>query len=144
MTIVSDKTARVLYPFILVFGAYVIIHGHLTPGGGFQGGVATVGAVALVYLAMGLKALKRFVSISSLTIADSLGALMFVLWAFLGLLYTGYFFGDFVGGLWGDGNLRSLLSSGVIALMNISVGLKVLGGAGELVVGLAKGVSEDV
>ncbi len=140
MTIVADKTARVLYPFILVFGAYVIIHGHLTPGGGFQGGVAIIGAAALVYLAMGIRAFHRYVSLSSLTIADSLGALLFLLWAFLGLVYTGYFFGDFVGKLWGDGVFRSLLSSGVIALMNISVGIKVLGGAGEMVVALIKGV----
>jgi len=143
VTIVADKTARLLYPFILVFGAYVIIHGHLTPGGGFQGGVAIIGALALVYLAMGMKAVHKYVSLRSLTVADSLGALLFLLWAFLGLVYTGYFFGDFVGKLWGDGTFRSLLSSGVIALMNISVGIKVLGGAGEIVVGLVKGVSAD-
>ena len=140
MTVVSDKTARLIYPFVLIFGAYIIIHGHLTPGGGFQGGVAFVGAVALVYLAMGIGAVKKYVSLQSLTVADSLGALLFVLWAFLGLIYTGYFFGDFVGALWGDGAVRSLMSSGTIALMNITVGVKVLGGAGEIVVGLMKGV----
>ena len=140
MTIVANRTARLIYPFILVFGAYVIIHGHLTPGGGFQGGVAIIGAVALVYLAVGIKAVRDYVSVYSLNIADSLGALLFLLWAFLGLVYTGYFFGDFVGKLWGTGVYRSLMSSGVIALMNISVGIKVLGGAGEIVIALVKGV----
>ena len=140
MTIVANRTSRLIYPFVLVFGAYIIIHGHLTPGGGFQGGVAIIGAVALVYLAMGIKAVHDYVSTYSLTIADSLGAILFLLWAFLGLVYTGYFFGDFVGKLWGTGVYRSLMSSGVIALMNISVGIKVLGGAGEIVIALVKGV----
>ena len=140
MTIVANRSSRLIYPFILVFGAYIIIHGHLTPGGGFQGGVAIIGAVALVYLAMGIKALHDYVSAYSLNIADSLGAILFLLWAFLGLVYTGYFFGDFVGKLWGTGVYRSLMSSGVIALMNISVGIKVLGGAGEIVIALVKGV----
>jgi multisubunit Na+/H+ antiporter MnhB subunit len=40
--------ANVIFPFALVFGIYVILHGHLTPGGGFQGGAATASAIAMM------------------------------------------------------------------------------------------------
>jgi len=41
--------SRVLFPFILVFGFYVIINGHLTPGGGFQGGAILATAILITY-----------------------------------------------------------------------------------------------
>ncbi|HKJ68235.1 MAG TPA: hydrogen gas-evolving membrane-bound hydrogenase subunit E, partial [bacterium] len=41
---------RFLFPLILLFGAYVFVHGHLTPGGGFQGGAIVASAYLLVYL----------------------------------------------------------------------------------------------
>ncbi|MDW7669187.1 MAG: MnhB domain-containing protein [Bacillota bacterium] len=41
--------SRVLFPFILVFGFYVIVNGHLTPGGGFQGGAILATAILITY-----------------------------------------------------------------------------------------------
>ncbi len=41
--------SRVLYPFMLMFGVYIIIHGHLSPGGGFQGGAILATAVLITY-----------------------------------------------------------------------------------------------
>lgn len=42
--------SRILYPFVLVFGFYVIVNGHLTPGGGFQGGAILATAILITYL----------------------------------------------------------------------------------------------
>lgn len=47
---VLEPAARLLTPFILTFAAYVVAHGHSSPGGGFQGGVLLAAAVILVRL----------------------------------------------------------------------------------------------
>ena len=53
--------AKMLFPFILVFGVYVITHGELGPGGGFQGGVILGASFILMALARDLgSALDQF------------------------------------------------------------------------------------
>lgn len=41
--------ARVVYPLMLVFGFYIIVNGHLSPGGGFQGGAIVATAILILY-----------------------------------------------------------------------------------------------
>jgi len=50
---VLDAAARLMTPFVLLFAAYVVVHGHDSPGGGFQGGVLLAAAVILVKLVRG-------------------------------------------------------------------------------------------
>ncbi len=50
---VLDATARMLTPFIVLFATYVVVHGHTSPGGGFQGGAIFAAAVILVRLVRG-------------------------------------------------------------------------------------------
>jgi multicomponent Na+:H+ antiporter subunit B len=50
---VLDTAARLLTPFIMLFAAYVVAHGHYGPGGGFQGGVILAAALILVRLVRG-------------------------------------------------------------------------------------------
>ena len=45
--------AAMLFPFILIYSLYIIMHGHLTPGGGFQGGAIGASAVVLLVVAFG-------------------------------------------------------------------------------------------
>ena len=52
-------TARVLIPFVLVYGVYVIMHGDFGPGGGFQGGVILAAAYILYALVYGVPAAQR-------------------------------------------------------------------------------------
>ncbi len=53
--------ARKLFPFIFLFGFYLTLHGHLSPGGGFQGGVVIGTGVILLGLAYGVRETeKRF------------------------------------------------------------------------------------
>ena len=50
---ITGHIAGLMYPFCLVFGLYVVLHGHLTPGGGFQGGaVMATGAALMVVSGM--------------------------------------------------------------------------------------------
>jgi len=58
MTVVVRTISRILLPVGLAFGGYVVMHGHLTPGGGFQGGAVAASALAMVIVAFGAASLK--------------------------------------------------------------------------------------
>jgi len=51
MTKIVKTLANILFPFTVLFGLYVIAHGHLTPGGGFQGGAVVDSRCALILVA---------------------------------------------------------------------------------------------
>ena len=61
---ILDATSRMLIPFIILFAVYVVVHGHTSPGGGFQGGAICAAAIILVRLvrgrAPGLKLLPTY------------------------------------------------------------------------------------
>ncbi|MBC8526568.1 MAG: Na(+)/H(+) antiporter subunit B [Candidatus Cloacimonetes bacterium] len=109
---------RFLFPLILLFGAYVFIHGHLTPGGGFQGGAIIASAFVLVYL--GCRG-KRINEVSSKT-TESLGGLIFIVIGLIGLAIGGhYFLSNFLP----KGELNTLFSAGIIPIIYIAIGFKV-------------------
>jgi multicomponent Na+:H+ antiporter subunit B len=112
--------------FILLFGIYIVLYGHLTPGGGFGGGVIIAMAFVLMTLCCGKhEALKRL----PLGVAgemDSVGALMFLVIALLGLSagLGGTFFTNYIAKA-NPGTPFRLLSGGTILLSNIAIALKV-------------------
>lgn len=109
---------RFLFPLILLFGAYIFIHGHLTPGGGFQGGAVIASAFVLVYLGCRGKRINRRTSGS----LESLGGLVFVVIGLTGMAVGGgYFLSNYLPG----GQLNTLFSAGVIPIIYIAIGLKV-------------------
>ncbi len=109
---------RFLFPFILLFGAYIFIHGHLTPGGGFQGGAIIASAFLLIY--MGCRG-KRVNEIGSKS-AESLGGLTFIVLGLVGLAVAGhYFLSNFLP----KGELYTLFSAGIIPIIYIAIGFKV-------------------
>lgn len=57
--VIMQSCANILLPFTLVYGWYIVLHGAMSPGGGFQGGVISAGIVLLVYLAFGLTGLRK-------------------------------------------------------------------------------------
>lgn len=137
MTVVVRTIARILLPISLIFGAYVIMHGHLTPGGGFQGGAVAASGLALVVVAFGAKRLSGKKGL--LSVLESLGGVAFAALAFLGLGVT--FFANVLarsGGLFGNPvpygpNPGDLNTAGTLPLMNWAVGFKVLAGLGAVV-----------
>lgn len=112
--------------FILLFGIYIVLYGHLTPGGGFGGGVIIAMAFVLITLCCGKhEALKRL----PLGVAgemDSVGALMFLVIALLGLSagLGGAFFTNYIAKA-NPGTPYKLLSAGTILLSNIAIAIKV-------------------
>jgi energy-converting hydrogenase B subunit I len=134
--------ANQLILFILIFGLYVIGHGHLTPGGGFQGGAVVVSGVVMLLVAFNSKELKESLRERVLSIMESTGALVFVALAFAGL-GTVFFYNFLVGSpIFGDipipgPNPGNLWTGGFIPLMNFAVGLKVVAGLSAVVLALA-------
>jgi multisubunit Na+/H+ antiporter MnhB subunit len=120
MSEVVQGIAKIVFPFIMVFGISIIFYGHLTPGGGFAGGVVLTGGFVLLLLAFGkeytLKIFPRKVAKS----LDSIGALGFLSIALLGMA-GGVFFRNFLP----TGRLFSLWSGGTILFSNIMIGIKI-------------------
>lgn len=115
---------NLVLPILLTLGLYIIIHGHLSPGGGFQGGVLIAGAIAIIYIGYGFKGVNNGIAANTFKIAEDIGALGFIILAFIGLVGSGVFFGNILK----KGNPGDLFSSGSIFLMNFAVGFKVFAG----------------
>jgi multisubunit Na+/H+ antiporter MnhB subunit len=122
MTLIVKKTTQLIAGMIFMYGIYVIIHGHLTPGGGFAGGVIVAGSFILVTLAYGGDFLKLVKEEAGTTIIESIATLVVILIATAGLIFgTHIFFNNFLP----KGVAGQLLSAGVIPLYNILVGTEV-------------------
>jgi multicomponent Na+:H+ antiporter subunit B len=127
MTVMVRTIIRSLLPIVLVFAIYILTYGHLTPGGGFQGGMILVGAVMSFYLAYGYHIVRRF-SDEALDIAEHIGALIYLLVGLAALVAGRPFLANIIAG----GEKGSLLSGGIVPVLNFAVGFKVA--AGTLVV----------
>jgi multisubunit Na+/H+ antiporter MnhB subunit len=123
MTPIVRNTARLVAGFIAVFGVYVAVTGHLSPGGGFPGGVIVAAAAVLVVLAFGRDFAAPIVGEHRMHAADGVGALAFLVIALLGF-FAGAFFANFIP----VGDTGDLASGGAIVLSNLAILIKV--GAG--------------
>ena len=93
-SLIVKTVSRVLVPFIQMFGLYVIVHGHSSPGGGFQGGVILAASFILLSLAESTDELKRRFSLGALTAFTSMGVFLYagigVLCVLLGANFLDY------------------------------------------------------
>jgi len=123
MTIIVKKVTQIICGVIFLYGIYIIIHGHLTPGGGFAGGAIIAGAFILLILSFGSEflALKKEETGSSLL--ESSAILVFLVIAVLGMIVGGV--GIFLVNFLPKGTVGKLISAGVIPLYNIAVGMEV-------------------
>ena len=108
---------------VVVLGVYVVTHGHLGPGGGFQGGIMLASGLLLVYAAGQVLALERVEPLALVEVAESAGALAYVLVAVGGLVFAGVALFNFLP----FGTNGQLLSSGTIAVLSVAVGVEVTG-----------------
>jgi len=89
--VIVKTTCRVLAPFIQIYALYVVIHGHYSPGGGFQGGVILGASFILLVIAYGLEEARRHFTLKLLTRVASLGLLLYSGIGVLTLLMGGNF-----------------------------------------------------
>ncbi|NQT29373.1 MAG: sodium:proton antiporter [Candidatus Saganbacteria bacterium] len=123
-----DKTSsivkiftRKLFPFILLFGCYLISFGHLSPGGGFQGGVILGSAIILLGLVEGVKVTEKRFGEEFLSLTKNIGMLFFILIGFTGIGLGYFFLSDFLP----RGDVGSVPNTGLILFLNLIIGFMV-------------------
>lgn len=120
MTLIVKTITRLTIGLILLYGFYITLHGHVSPGGGFAGGVIVALSFIHLVLAFGREeALKRLPK-KVISIFESMGAILFLSIALLGFI-GGYFFLDWLN----KGQFFRLFSAGAIPLSNIAIAIKV-------------------
>jgi multicomponent Na+:H+ antiporter subunit B len=110
--------AKILTPLILLLGIYIFVNGHLTPGGGFQGGAVIASGVLLSLLA---NPVKRF-SHRLISVLESVSGVFYVLIGVAGLFLAGGFLDNRILPI---GDFGTLFSAGAIPLIYSLIGLKV-------------------
>jgi multicomponent Na+:H+ antiporter subunit B len=109
---------QVLLPMILTFGAYVIVNGHLSAGGGFQGGAIVASGVMLMLLARPGATLN----VALLSVVESFAGVIYVFIGILGLVLAGGFLdARFLP----RGEFGAFFSAGAIPLISALLGVKV-------------------
>jgi multicomponent Na+:H+ antiporter subunit B len=120
----SDAVALIGIGFaagVFVLGLYVVAHGYLTPGGGFQGGVVLAAAFALVYLAGDYRAYRLMTWPPLVDFVEGTGAGGYVVIGLVSLLIGSAFLHNF-GPL---GTTGTLASGGSIPMLNVASALEV-------------------
>lgn len=151
MSKIVKTIANIMSPVVIVYGLYVIAHGHLTPGGGFQGGAVVASGLAMILISHGSKWVSNRLKEKHLSVLESLGAVGFISLAFLGLIYGLVFFKNFIVGkklLFGSipafqSTLSNIDTAGVIPWMNFAVGLKVIAGLFGILLVMALGIKKN-
>lgn len=120
MSLIVRTTTKLISPFLVAYSAYLMIYGHLSPGGGFQAGVILAVSVILLITSHGYKRVRKTFKFWEVQLIEGTSGGFLVLLATVGVLLGGFFY-NFLRG----GNFGSLLSGGIIPLFNIGVALKV-------------------
>lgn len=122
MSIIVKTVTRIMSGVIFIYGIYIILHGHLTPGGGFAGGAIVAGALMLLVLAFGNDVLNLKLKETGSSMFESISLLVFITIALLGFgLGINVFFNNYLP----KGTLGELISAGTIPLYNIAIGVEV-------------------
>jgi multicomponent Na+:H+ antiporter subunit B len=108
----------------VVLGLSLVAHGHITPGGGFQGGAVLAAGAILSFLAGRYTVFRRVTPPDLVDLAEGTGAGGFVVVGLLGLVSGAAFLANVLP----LGEAGTLLSSGTLPLLNLTVGLEVAAG----------------
>lgn len=118
-SVIVKCASDLFLPLACVFGCYVVLHGHLSPGGGFQGGVLIASAILLVFLGYGSSKVKQTFSKHKLHSSETIAEIIYVVIALIGVFAgLGFCFNFVFAGQQADTSI----------LMNHAVGYHVMGG----------------
>ena len=116
--IILQKTATILVPIVLLLGVYVVLNGHLSPGGGFSGG-AIMGAGLILYVtAFGFDRMRRFFTYKTYQRVVLVALLTYA----MSKCYSFYTGANHIESVIPLGTPGAILSSGLILVLNICVG----------------------
>ena len=115
---IVETATELLLPMVILFGIYVFLNGHLSPGGGFQGGAIIASGTMFLLLALP----ESHISRTMIAIIESLSGFSYVVVGVLGVIMAGGFLDNRIIDL---GSYGALFSAGAIPLIYVFVGLKV-------------------
>lgn len=136
-TAIVHRTIALVLPFFFLISLHLIFNGHLSPGGGFTGGVVISAAVICIIFTYGFLYMKRRITIEGLSLVEDLGALTLLLLGISGIAMSSHFFSSAQAGFY-LGTPGELLSAGIMPLANLAVGAKVGAGLSIIFIALAK------
>lgn len=136
MSLIVKTITRLTVGLILLFGIYIVLHGHLSPGGGFAGGVIIALSFVHLMLAFGKGVALKKISKNLASNLESIGALLF-----LSIALFGFLGGSFFLNILNKGTPFKLFSAGTIPLSNLAISLKV--GVGLFAIFLALVILEE-
>lgn len=128
---IVGQTVKLIIPFLAVLGVYLILFGHLSPGGGFVGGVVLSIIPILLTITYSVEFSEYIFKPSPKKLIEDIGAIGFVLLGLLGV-FTGSNFLASGQANFGTGNAGEVFSAGLIPSLNLMIGLKV--GAGLTII----------
>ncbi|MHC1564246.1 MAG: MnhB domain-containing protein [Candidatus Hecatellaceae archaeon] len=117
MSLIVKTVSRMLTPVMLLVAAYIILHGHITHGGGFQGGVLVACAFILLIIAFGIDYVEAKVSFSFGQAFRSLGATIIIIAALVGMVFGFWFFKNV--GVYPYGFPGEVFSAGSLIIYNL-------------------------
>lgn len=124
---------KVVFPIILIVGMYVVIHGHLTPGGGFQAGAVVASGFMLLMVAA-----CCVLDLDVFAVSESIAGAGFALIGLAGIVAGGAFLYNYLP----KGVMFSLVSGGIIPIVYVLIGIKVSSELTEVVAHMMKGGAE--
>ncbi|MGB9837355.1 MnhB domain-containing protein [Methanothermobacter sp.] len=137
--------------FIMCLGILTVLGGHITPGGGFQGGAMVAAGFIFCAVVYGIEKSPFQFSHEFMSAMESIGALGYVAMGLCGLLFSGFFLYNLGVDLYGISqsvsgffNYPDPTHAGIIPYLNIVVGLKVLVGLSAIVITFMEFRGEEV
>ncbi|MDO5844984.1 MAG: MnhB domain-containing protein [Methanocorpusculum sp.] len=149
--LIGRTAGKLLVPFIFIFGFYVVVHGHLTPGGGFQGGAVIATGIALILVCFYYQeCVNKYMSLTTFKVIEAAGLVLFICTALSGIvLASGLMFNwaNANGSLFGHAveygvNAGDMLTAGIIPVLNFAVGIEVFGALSVVLLCMFAGLKE--
>ena len=122
--LILKKIALIILPFLAMYGSYVILHGHVSPGGSFAGGIIVGLSLIAFSTIYGLEGGRKKVREKVLIYTESYGTLWYVLMGLVGIFKGAPFLANKLAGI-DLGQPGSLSSGGLISLIGVGVGIRV-------------------
>ncbi len=128
---IVNQIIKLVIPFLVILGFYLIFYGHLSPGGGFTGGVVLATISILFTITFGIAYSQKMWSYKAKSLMESFGGMTFISIGLIGVVAGSNFLANGQA-MFALGKSGDLLSGGTVPLLNLATGIKV--GAGLAII----------
>ncbi len=90
--LIVRSITRLMIPFLLLFGSYILLHGHIGAGGGFQAGIIITSAIIFAAIAGNIQNIHSILTYRKLFLFGSLGSIGIIVIGVFGIVAGGNFF----------------------------------------------------